>query len=81
LVVEDAFTMQLVVLPITLVGNAAICVLKDTLSMHFVIEPITLIFTSFVVIEDTVATTHAVLLLPFVIAFAYFLLHYFAHNV
>lgn len=47
--------MKLIIEPVALVCNAAICVLECAFSMHFVVEPVSPVFATFIVVEHTIS--------------------------
>lgn len=77
LVVQNSFSVKLIAVPVSLVGDTAVCVLKGSFAMHFVVQPVAFVFAAFVVVENAVSATEAVFLLPLVEAFCHLLLNYF----
>ena len=65
-VIYDAFAVELVLLPLSLIGNGAVGVEKHAKSVHFVVLPISVVVAAFFVVEFAFAVPHAIQLPPLI---------------
>jgi hypothetical protein len=61
--------MELIVFPISLIGDLIVRVVEDSLAIHFVLFPFTLIFTTLFVVKSACPVSETVKFVPFVLSF------------
>ena len=59
-VVDDSLSIELIFLPLTLIGDHSIGVVEHPISMHLVLEPLAVIVTSFLVEELPLSVSHTI---------------------
>jgi hypothetical protein len=72
-VINDTFSMKLVVLPVSLVGYTAIGIVENAKSIHFVVLPLSIVIAALFVIELAPAISFAISLIALILG-SYFVL-------
>lgn len=68
LVVKDAFPLEGIVAPVSLVGDASIRIVERALPMHLVVVPVSAVFSPLIVVKSSVPTSQAIDLASLVVA-------------
>lgn len=67
LIIKFAHTLELIIGPVTLVGELARLIVEFSFALHFIESPFTLVHSSILIIKYTKTMTHTLPFIPFVL--------------
>jgi hypothetical protein len=76
IVEDDAEAVELIVDPLSFVGDSSIGVVESAESLHFIVLPLSLVLAALLIDELSFSVSHSVLLIAFVPCSNIILLHY-----